>query len=250
MKLHFTVASSAGMVRENNEDMALLVGAFYRDVADELPPVTLSPESRFCAVVADGMGGYEGGEVASEMALRSLDAFIAALPHDIAAEEIIAAIKTRWLAEVTAEMLTAASADSRLASMGTTLTGFIFIDGHVLLVNAGDSRVYRLRDGFLKQMTVDHSLRQLTGDMSQPSNVIYNAIGLQESFIDVTDVTSRIADGDRYVICSDGLCDMLDDDETAVVSAWPAAASDVVSAACRAGGADNVTVVTVDVDNG
>lgn len=250
MKLHFTVASSAGMVRENNEDMALLVGAFYRDVADELPPVTLSPESRFCAVVADGMGGYEGGEVASEMALRSLDAFIAALPHDIAAEEIIAAIKTRWLAEVTAEMLTAALTDSRLASMGTTLTGFIFIDGHVLLVNAGDSRVYRLRDGFLKQMTVDHSLRQLTGDMSQPSNVIYNAIGLQESFIDVTDVTARIAAGDRYVICSDGLCDMLDDDETAVVSAWPAAASDIVSAACRAGGADNVTVVTVDVDNG
>lgn len=250
MKLHFTVASSAGMVRENNEDMALLVGAFYRDVADELPPVTLSPESRFCAVVADGMGGYEGGEVASEMALRSLDAFIATLPHDIAAEEIIAAIKTRWLAEVTAEMLTAASTDSRLASMGTTLTGFIFIDGHVLLVNAGDSRVYRLRDGFLKQMTVDHSLRQLTGDMSQPSNVIYNAIGLQESFIDVADVTARIAAGDRYVICSDGLCDMLDEDETAVVSASPAAASDIVSAACRAGGADNVTVVTVDVDNG
>ena len=233
MKLHFTVASSAGMVRENNEDMALLVGAFYRDVADELPPVTLSPESRFCAVVADGMGGYEGGEIASEMALRSLDAFIVSLPHGIKTENVISEIKTHWLADVTAEMLMAASADSR-----------------VLLVNAGDSRVYRLRDGFLKQMTVDHSLRQLTGDMSQPSNVIYNAIGLQESFIDVTDVTSRIAAGDRYVICSDGLCDMLDDDGIAAVAVSPSRASDIVSAACRAGGADNVTVVTVDVDNG
>jgi len=247
MKLHFTVASSAGMVRENNEDMALLVGAFYRDDADVLPPVTLSPESRFCAVVADGMGGYEGGEVASEMVLHSLDSFVSALPHGVRAEDVMSEMKTHWLAEATTEMLAAASADSRLVSMGTTLTGFIFIDGRVLLVNAGDSRVYRLRDGFLRQMTVDHSLRQLTGDMSQPSNVIYNAIGLQESFIDVTDVTSRIAVGDRYIICSDGLCDMLDDDETAAVSASPAAASDIVSAACRAGGADNVTVITVDI---
>ncbi|MGN0219223.1 MAG: PP2C family protein-serine/threonine phosphatase [Muribaculaceae bacterium] len=248
MKLHFTVASLAGLVRENNEDMALLVGAFYRDVTDELPQVTLSPESRFCAVVADGMGGYEGGEVASEMALRLLGAFIAAQPDDVDVDGLISKLKTYWLADVTAAMLEAAAADSRLASMGTTLTGFIFIGGRVLLVNVGDSRVYRLRDGFLKQMTIDHSLRQLTGDMSQPSNVIYNAIGLQESFIDVSDVTARIAPGDRYVICSDGLCDMLDDDEIAAVASAPAPASDIASAACRAGGADNVTVVTVDVE--
>ena len=94
MKLHFTVASSAGLVRENNEDMVLLVGAFYRDFTDELPPVTLSPESRFCAVVADGMGGYEGGEVASEMALRSLGAFIAAQPDDVDVDGLISKLKT------------------------------------------------------------------------------------------------------------------------------------------------------------
>ncbi len=248
MKLRFTVASSTGVLRETNEDMALLVGEYYRDVADELPPVTQAPESRFCAGVADGMGGYDGGEIASEMALRSLDAFVVALPDNTMITDVIMKIKTQWLADVTAEMAASAVADRRLVSMGTTLTGFIFIDGRVLLVNAGDSRVYRLRDGFLKQLTVDHSLRQLTGDMSQPSNVIYNAIGLSESFIDVADVTSRIAQGDRYVICSDGLGDMLDEDEIAAISSSPTTASEIVAAACRAGGEDNVTVVTVDVD--
>lgn len=247
MKINYSAVSNVGAVRSVNEDMALIFGLALRD--DETSSmVNVDKETRFAAVIADGMGGYEGGEVASEMAVKGFDDFLMNLDVETDPLEVMMAVK-QWFDRENIMILNAAEADVTLQQMGTTLTGIFSYNGCFYLINCGDSRVYRFRDGFLRQLTTDHSERERLGDSTVPSNLIYNAMGRIGAFIDVEAFDNKfpMRGSDRYLICSDGLSDMLSDETIAGVLRNNGTPQDLVDAAIEAGGSDNVTVILLTV---
>ncbi len=247
MKIKYDAVSHTGSVRTNNEDMALVFGAFLRDDAQR-SMVPMRQRPRFSALVADGMGGYGGGEIASEMTLRSFDDFLTSLPAGLDADGVRMAVKD-WFRRNNAAVMARAASDPELARMGTTLTGIFTYGPSEFMVNTGDSRVYRRRYDVLRQISTDHSERERLGDMSVASNLIYNAIGIPDAFVDVTCLTDELPmiDGDTYLICSDGLSDMISDDEIEAILASGGNARALVDAAIAAGGRDNCTVVLLQV---
>ncbi len=248
MILQCQTVSDVGCVRNNNEDIVLLVGGFYRDAADNFT-VEIKPNSRFTAIVADGMGGYEGGEVASEMAVQAFDEFIMGLPGCLTADGIILRVK-QWTEQIHAQIVNRSLAEPQCTGMGTTLVGIFCYENKIFRVNIGDSRLYRFRNETLKQLSVDHSMRELTGDMNQPSNLIYNSLGAGDhAFADVEEMTGQMLSDDRFLICSDGLSDMLTDEEIYDLLLQGADAQTLVDAAKAAGGRDNVSVVLLTVED-
>lgn len=246
MKIRYDVISDVGRTRSNNEDMALVFGAFIRDGADG-SMVKMDSRPRFTALVADGMGGYGGGEIASELTLRSFDQFIVNLAPDLDDTEVRVSLN-QWL-EAHQNLIRAEQQKPGLEQMGTTLTGIFTYGDREYMINAGDSRVYRWRNNNLRQLSVDHSERERLNDPNVPSNLIYNAIGVPDAFLTITDLTDRypIVDGDTYVICSDGLCDMIDDDAIASILENGGGARELVDAALEAGGKDNCTVIVLNI---
>lgn len=239
----FEVVSDVGCVRRNNEDMALAGGRFVRDAA-WAGELDWEAEGPAAFAVADGMGGYDGGEVASEIALRSLAEYVKTVPAGLGTSELVLSLKD-WAVRTNRILLGAAAANARLAEMGTTLVALLGYEGKVATLHVGDSRIYRYRDGILKQLTTDHSERELTGDVAVPAHLIYNFLGNGGAFFaDVAVWDGQVFPGDRFLLCSDGLSDLLSDEEIArelQSAAAPAAA--LVQRAREAGGRDNVTVL-------
>lgn len=246
MKIRYEVVSDVGRARTNNEDMALVFGAFIRD-GEAASTVRMDSRPRFTAIVADGMGGYGGGEIASEMTLKSFDQFFSNMPDDLNDTDVRVAVNN-WL-EAHQRLIEAEQTKPGLEQMGTTVTGMFTYGDRTYMLNAGDSRVYRFRNGGLRQLSVDHSERERLGDPTVPSNLIYNAIGVPGAFITLTllDEKFPVVDGDRYIICSDGLSDMIDDDTIASILEEGGGAAQLVSAALEAGGHDNCTVIVLTV---
>lgn len=187
------LASDMGCIRTNNEDMILFNGGLYRDETYE-QKFELIPQARFTAFVADGMGGHEGGEFASELAIQAFDRFITDLPSDLSHEALSGEIKN-WVNETHALITNKGVELPQYEGMGTTFVGMFSYEERIYMVNIGDSRLYRYRGGILKQLSSDHSMRELTGDMTTPSNVIYNSLGAGTSaFADFTELTGQFSD--------------------------------------------------------
>ncbi len=232
LRLQVGAATDVGQVRDHNEDSYL--------VDDDLGLIA----------VADGMGGHRGGEVASATALEALRvAFVAGAPIDEAVVVANDAVHEQSVA------------DPNLRGMGTTLTAGAFDDeGHVVLGHVGDSRAYLARDGGLDRVSTDHSLveeliqaGELTPEQATVDprrSQITRAIGLEQGvLVDVIELDLTV--GDRLLLCSDGLTDMLSEDEMATLLAEEAdptaAATRLVDDANAAGGVDNITVIVIDV---
>ena len=233
---HFGV-THAGRVRQNNED-ALLVGAG-------------SDETLFA--VADGIGGFEAGEVASSITIEVLKGMEPSEPFEAA------------IREANRRILAAAKDDEKLSGMGTTVVAIRFSgtqeEPAAEVAHVGDSRAYLLRGGELRPITEDHSLvAELvrSGDLTRAQaaehpqkNLITRALGAEED-VEVDTTILPVQAGDRFVLCSDGLSDMVPE---ALISEILAdtpedpepPARRLLSAALDAGGTDNVTVVVVDV---
>ena len=250
MTLSFALRSDVGCVRPNNEDMILLNGEFYRDESFETS-VRMDELTRWTAVVADGMGGHEGGEFASELAVQAFDDFVQSLPDEWTPEQVIEAAK-EW-ASATPQMITAKGLEMpQYRGMGTTLTGLFSYEGKVFMINIGDSRLYRYRETVLKQISEDHSMRNLVGQAE--SNLIYNSLGAGDSvFADVVDITARILPDDRYLVCSDGLTDMLSEEQMDAIldthaNALAQAVDTLVEEAKKAGGKDNISVILIHIE--
>lgn len=232
--------------RDNNED------AFY--VSDALG----------LFVVADGMGGYEGGEVASDLAISTIREFFEHRQRD--SDET-------WpfgfddSVGLLANMLTTAvrMANSRvveakrgvLGKMGSTVVSIAVGNDELAIAHVGDSRVYRFRDGTLKRMTRDHSLSEemgvegpdgeITPDTTM-RNVLTRALGMPDVSADVR--VEKPLPGDMFLLCSDGLLESLSDaDIAARLQATPSvdACEGLVEAAYEAGGRDNITVALVRI---
>jgi protein phosphatase len=130
------------------------------------------------------------------------------------------------------------------------LTGVIWIGAKAYLVNAGDSRTYRLRSGILKQLTTDDTERGITGD-ENASKLLLNAIGGgSHGRLTVEDITDRIMEGDTILVCSDGLTDMVDDEGIEeILCSKERPAGGLVETANRNGGADNISVIVAHLEN-
>ena len=230
-------ATDAGKVRANNED-ALLVGE-GRD------------ETLF--VVADGIGGFEAGEVASRIAV------------DVLRELEPGASFEAAIREANRRILAVGRGDERLSGMGTTIVATRFggtrEEPVAEIAHVGDSRAYLLRGGSLRPLTEDHSLvAELvrSGDLTRDQaaehpqkNLITRALGAEEE-VEVDTVVLPVEAGDRLLLCSDGLTDMVPEANIGEILADSPGdpekpARTLVSAALDAGGSDNVTVVVVDV---
>lgn len=232
LRLLVGAVTDVGRVRDHNEDGYLVDS----DVG--------------LLAVADGMGGHRGGEVASAAALEALRiAFVAGAPI---AEAVGVANDAVHEQSVT---------DPNLRGMGTTLTAGAFDDeGHLVIAHVGDSRAYLVRDGLLERVTTDHSLVEeliQAGELTQAEaetdprrSMITRALGLEPGVtVDVIHVDLR--DGDRLLLCSDGLTTMVGAEEiTRCLADEPdaaTAAENLVVAANSAGGVDNITVIVIDV---
>ena len=245
-KFSITAASRVGCIRSNNEDMVLvwdhyIRNDFYRTDIDR------SALSRFVIALADGMGGHNAGEVASQETLEDLHYFIGDLPAGLSSGDFYEAM-CEWLTSVNVRISSRGLGDPELAEMGTTLVGIICYDNKFYWINCGDSRLYRFRDGVLTQLTTDHSLNTLTGT-KRHSNIITNCIGAgcKTSFIDQYEFTESLQPGDLYLLCSDGYSDMVPDEETTRLLAEGADANELCEAAIAAGGYDNVSACVIRI---
>lgn len=246
MLLKSEIYCDIGCVRTNNEDMILVGGEFFRDKSAK-QIFELSDTARFAAIVADGMGGHNGGEFASKITLRLFDDFLLELPEGLDDNGIVASLK-KWTEKTHRIILDKSHELPEYEGMGTTFCGLLFLGETVFTLNIGDSRLYRFRDGILKQLTTDHSIQELTGDLSQESNQIYNSLGAGESvFIDIRNISGQIIEEDVYLICSDGLSDMLPDEKKEQILTENPSAEALVTAAKNAGGKDNISVILLKV---
>ncbi|MGH9129182.1 MAG: Stp1/IreP family PP2C-type Ser/Thr phosphatase [Acidimicrobiales bacterium] len=239
IRLSSGAATDVGNVRQMNQDLALEADGLFG--------------------VADGMGGHVGGEVASRTAIEALRSTFEQANGPPSIRDLVGAVGAANLA-VWNQALT----DEDLRGMGTTLTAMALVteDGvaEIALVNVGDSRAYRLRDGTFAQLTADHTMVEemvRIGELSAREaashprrHVLTRSIG-NEPDVEVDAWLVRPVDGDRLLLCSDGLFNEVDDDSISDVLgevADPAeAAAELVRRALENGGSDNVTVVVVDV---
>lgn len=246
MKLNICAASNVGCVRENNEDMILVNRCFVRNNG-WTGEIDLEGRERYLAALADGMGGHKGGEVASSDVLVNLDYFFNDMPADLSVADFNEAIY-EWLSSINNIIDSKGHADSRYYNMGTTLVAFVYYGGEFYWMNCGDSRIYRLHEGQLNQLSTDHSLSTLMG-ASEHTSVITNCIGggCKTSYIDIMMCTSAISQGDVFMLCSDGLTDMLSDQQIQQLLNDGADADALCNAAIEEGGFDNVSVCVIKV---
>lgn len=246
MNLCVTAASRVGCVRKNNEDMILVGSSFIR--SDSFKSIIeLTSEKRIILAVADGMGGHNSGEVASSDALHNLLFFFNDIPAGLTAEEFNKMMLV-WLESINHILDSKGSVDERFRGMGTTLVGLAYYCGHFFSLNCGDSRLYRLRNGSLKQLTTDHSLNNMLGS-SKHCSIITNCIGggNNHSYLDIVKLTDDVLFSDIFLLCSDGLSDMLNDQQIEVLLKSGGDADALCQAAIQAGGFDNVSACVIEV---
>lgn len=244
--LEISSASRIGCVREQNEDMILVDNHFVRD-DDYNTLLTLNHEDRYIIAVADGMGGHNRGDVASSDTLHNLQYYYHDIPSGLNASEFNEAI-VGWLESINNFVASKGRADEQYRGMGTTLVGVAYYAGDFYSLNCGDSRLYRFRDGELTQLTTDHSLNNMLGS-SKHSSIITNCIGggCTSSYIDVVKMTDDIRPGDIYLLCSDGLTDMVRDARISILLSEGANANLLCEAAIERGGLDNVSACVITI---
>lgn len=248
MNLCVTAASRVGCVRKNNEDMILVGSSFIR--SDSFKSIIeLTSEKRIILAVADGMGGHNSGEVASSDALHNLHFFFNDIPGGLTVGEF-SEMMVVWLESINKIVDSKGLVDERFKGMGTTLVGLAYYGGHFFSLNCGDSRLYRLRSGSLKQLTTDHSLNTLLGS-SKHCSIITNCIGggNSHSYLDIVKLTDDVLFSDIFLLCSDGLSDMLNDQQIEVLLKSGGDAEALCQAAIEAGGFDNVSACVVKVND-
>ena len=239
MDVFIKAGSWKGPLRKNNEDMASIAGIMLRDAVKSLDTDTNDCVPLYL-FVADGMGGHQNGEQASLFLQEHLRyCFTMGDIREESFEEDI----TREIGYVAAKLNARAVCEGQTRAMGTTLAGVVFCREHIYLVGVGDSRVYIYRDGFLTQFSTDHE---------DIDGLLTNCIGAEiKPFVDVIDITSKVADDDMIVICSDGLTDMVPDDEMEYILASSAnPLEDLYERACINGGEDNISIILAKVSSG
>jgi serine/threonine protein phosphatase PrpC len=245
MTLEFFCASDTGRARSNNEDSAVL------------------DEATSLVVLADGMGGYNAGEVASGMCTSFIKTELGrwlAEASESATDTDVRRAMDICVDNANRAIFNAANSNPQYAGMGTTLVVGVFRENRLLLGHVGDSRCYRQRGGRLVQITHDHSLLQeqidsglITAEQaafSSNKNLVTRAVGVEDTVLLETHLHD-VMPGDLYMLCSDGLSDMVEDETISQLlqscELLPEAARALIDTANEAGGKDNISVVLVRV---
>jgi serine/threonine protein phosphatase PrpC len=245
MNYHFCAKTDPGRARDNNEDSVVY------------------DEASLTAVLADGMGGYNAGEIASGMATAfiksELSRWLTEAGSGVKAKEVRRAMEI-CVDNANRSIFNSANSNANYAGMGTTLVVGVFREDKLVLGHIGDSRCYRLRAGLLEQITKDHSLLQeqmdaglITPEQAATSsikNLVTRALGVDESvLLEVNEHQVQVSD--LYLMCSDGLSDMVDDEAIAKIMTSDLLpeqkATLLVDLANENGGRDNISVLLVEV---
>lgn len=244
----FCAKTDTGRARDNNEDS-----------------VAIDEETRL-VVLADGMGGYNAGEVASGMATAYIKTELSRWLTEVGT--VARSREVRRAMEICVDsanlaIFNSANTNAQYTGMGTTLVVAVFRDDALVLGHIGDSRCYRLRAGKLEQITRDHSLLQeqldaglITPEQAEHStikNLVTRALGVEA--VVLTEVNEHAVElGDIYLLCSDGLSDMVNDATIATIllgeTSLERQADALVDAANDHGGRDNISVLMVEVSKG
>ncbi|WP_434811952.1 Stp1/IreP family PP2C-type Ser/Thr phosphatase [Microbacterium sp. bgisy189] len=232
-----TAISHTGKVRSNNQDSGYCGSSLF--------------------VVADGMGGHAGGDVASSLAVHRLKTIDEPFPSTAAAERAL----RETITDTAAELIETVTRKPELAGMGTTVTALMMVDDLAVIAHIGDSRLYLFRDGALTQITTDHTFVQRLVDSGRITpeearyhprrSVLMRVLGDMSPDPEVDTFIMPTQPGDRWLLCSDGLSGVVDDAHISKALAQdmaPARTADVLLKQALDGGApDNVTIVMVDI---
>ncbi|MEO7775659.1 MAG: Stp1/IreP family PP2C-type Ser/Thr phosphatase [Steroidobacteraceae bacterium] len=250
-KLHCVGLTDTGKVREHNEDTI----AFDPDMG--------------LMVLADGMGGYNAGEVASGIAVKTI---VNLVREAVEREDLRTVDKITGLSRASIILRDAihrankiifqtAKSQPQCEGMGTTVVGVLFFDNKASIAHVGDSRLYRVRGSNLDQVTLDHSLLQELVDRGFYSpeeaqraankNYVTRALGVEPN-VEVELQEEAVHKGDFYILCSDGLSDMVEDDDIHLTvgtfgANLDAVAKHLIQLANDNGGKDNISVVMTQV---
>jgi serine/threonine protein phosphatase PrpC len=233
MRTRVGATTDIGQIREGNEDAILINDPLY--------------------AVADGMGGHRGGEVASNLALQTVEQMFAQRQGTL----------TEQVERANRAVFERSQSDRDVSGMGTTLTAALIEGGAVRLAHVGDSRAYLFRGGKLQLLTEDHTLVHrmvVEGEITETEaenhphrSVLTRALGV-EGDVRVDETKVEVREGDRLLLCTDGLTGMLSEDEIELILQDvrdPQEAVDrLVREANRAGGIDNITAVIIDFTEG
>lgn len=248
-KICITTSSQKGNVRPNNEDAISIDGKLIRDDNYDtfIETGKTDRDIHICAV-ADGMGGYEGGEVASMNTLDSLSFFIKDLPAGLNKEQLKEHLDV-WLQSINSTINKMGKYNMTLKNMGTTLVAVLFYYGRCYWFNAGDSRLYLHKKDKLVQVTLDHTLAPVDSGKKH-NNVLTNCIGAgnENSYIDFGDITDDIDNDTTLLLCSDGLNDMLTDQTIEKTIRQGGQANDLCHLATVEGGFDNVSTCMIKIE--
>lgn len=232
-----TAISHTGKVRSNNQDSGYCGSNLF--------------------VVADGMGGHAGGDVASSLAVHRMKTVDDVYTSTADAERVM----RDAIADTAAELIDTVAVKPELAGMGTTVTALMMVDEFAVVAHIGDSRLYLYRDGALTQITTDHTFVQRLVDSGRITpeearyhprrSVLMRVLGDMSPDPEVDTFVMPTQPGDRWLLCSDGLSGVVDDAHTAKTLAQemaPGRTADALLKQALDGGApDNVTIVIVDV---
>lgn len=254
MRVRFSGATDVGKTRDHNEDSIYL------------------PSEHRLAIVADGMGGHASGEIASRIAVETVVDYYQQTagcqpltwPYKVERDtrgDINRMVTGVMLANI--EIHERAQRDASCKGMGTTVVTLYFLDDTAIIGHVGDSRVYRMRQGKLTQLTEDHSLindyikmKRVTAEEAESwphKNVIVRALGMKDSVqVDIICEQPRV--GDCYLLCSDGLSGMLNDRQMEhLLSAetdLDSAVDALIAGANDEGGNDNISVILARIEEG
>jgi protein phosphatase len=264
VRVEFGATTHTGKVRENNEDHFAVVRrtrsreVLLTNVADVIFP----DDHAYTLVVADGVGGRGFGELASEFVLRfgwelagQATSWLMKF-EETNWEEIRARVKS-YVSRIHAALQEHALSHPQLLGMGTTWTCLYVMGKDAVLAHVGDSRAYAFRQGGLRQLTHDHTFAQALIDRGVPTeetgpfrHILTNSLAARTEAVHPEIDHVPLCHGDRLLLCTDGLTDMVSDDDIAATLrsiAQPQAASDaLVHLALQNGGRDNVTVILAD----
>lgn len=248
MRITSAGITNVGMKRQNNEDNYL--------INDDLGVY----------VVCDGMGGHAGGEYASQIAVTTVEEVLSNIRDespdlDVSTDEQITQEKIKYAVRLAGKRIyERAQADPEFRGMGTTAVILLFRKGMAYLAHVGDSRGYLIRGGEITQRTEDHSWvnEQIKAGLITPEtakhhrfrNIITRSLGFQEE-VEIDTQVMRAEAGDLYLLCSDGLSNLVEDREIRdllVEKSFQETARDLIDLACQRGGDDNITCVIARVD--
>lgn len=231
-----------GAVRDHNED-ALVIGTMVSAGENATPvEVLLRLDRPVLVAVADGMGGHEAGEVASDVVTRHLVAAVPAMDTPTGVADVLQAVNRRLFLEMDAR--------PALSGMGSTVAGVVLCRDEIVVFNVGDSRVYQILDGYLTQVSVDDALQPSDASGRRDSTVITQALGGSDEPIEPHVRVLPLRAEQLYVLCSDGLTDTVALEQMERILSGPDhvdAVGALLDAALRNGGRDNVSIVVLRV---